>query len=319
MSDLTGAGKFAELGIVLVNKFSSAIGYFTEPKRIQKLALANAEAARIKSLADCNSKIEHANADAVAKEIEVRSNAEIEAFRKNFTSIDNELAEIAIRRMVCEEVKKQINLENILAQTIPLLKETSNPNKLDDDWIMKYSNEARNISDSEMQKIWAKLLADEANNPGATNKKTLSILSSMSKADAELFEKLASIFIDFTGTKKILFEDLAEKLIGPNYFDLALKLVDIGLFSHSSLGLGLTLPVEAIGKPLEIQYDGKKYHLRLKTNRINMGAFRLTSSGYDLFDICNKQAIDSFIETFKNTRSYTEHFDLITKIKIISV
>ena len=291
MSDLTGAGKFAELGIVLVNKFSSAIGYFTEPKRIQKLALANAEAARIKSLADCNSKIEHANADAVAKEIEVRSNAEIEAFRKNFTSIDNELAEIAIRRMVCEEVKKQINLENILAQTIPLLKESSNPTAVDDDWIMKFSSEARNISAPEIQEMWAKLLAEESNNPNSVSKKTISVLANITKAEALLFERICNYCVEIL-KEPLLFESLIKDELGWNHYGILLGLSEIGLFN---------VTMDSFTKiydnfRVNIVYHNEAIHCKLREDkRISYGRFAFTKAGEDIYKITSKHKIPNLI------------------------
>ena len=284
MADLTGAGKIAELGIVLINKVSSAIGYFTDPKRIQKIAKANAEAKIIETLAECDSKVENARADAIAKEIEARSSAEINAFRKKFDIVDGELAEIAIKRMVCEEVKKQLNMENILAQAIPLLKETAKPNDIHEDWLMKFSNESRNYSDAEIQKLWAKVLAEEANFPGTFSNKTLSVIGEITKKDALFFEEIASICVLF-GKVASLFGELIPTILENENWDPVYRLVDLGILQYSRGCFAKKFSTNII----KVDYFGNSYYMKLKDdNVLSLGQYRLTYVGEELYKVCNK-------------------------------
>ncbi len=46
------------------------------------------------------------------------------------------------------------------------------------------------ISDDEMQTLWAKVLAGEANSPGTYSKRTVNLLSDLDKKDALLFQSL---------------------------------------------------------------------------------------------------------------------------------
>jgi hypothetical protein len=49
---------------------------------------------------------------------------------------------------------------------LPELTEAATPEKLEDDWITNFFDKCRLISDEEMQTLWSKVLAGEANAPG---------------------------------------------------------------------------------------------------------------------------------------------------------
>ncbi len=51
------------------------------------------------------------------------------------------------------------------------------------------------ISDEQMQALWAKILAGEANGPGRFSKKTVNIVASLDKSDAEAFTTLCGFAI----------------------------------------------------------------------------------------------------------------------------
>jgi Protein of unknown function (DUF2806) len=50
---------------------------------------------------------------------------------------------------------------------------------VNDDWITNFFDKCRIVSDEEMQQIWAKVLAVEANKPGTYSKRTVNFLSSV--------------------------------------------------------------------------------------------------------------------------------------------
>ena len=63
---------------------------------------------------------------------------------------------------------------------------------MEDDWIASLFDKSRVVSDSEMQVLWARILAGEANVPGSYSMKTINILSSIDKTDAKAFAKLCA-------------------------------------------------------------------------------------------------------------------------------
>ncbi len=64
------------------------------------------------------------------------------------------------------------------------------------DWFVRFFEEAGNISDEDIQKLWAKVLAGELEKPGSFSLRTLDVLRSLSKSEAEIFQKLASYSIN---------------------------------------------------------------------------------------------------------------------------
>ena len=154
---LVNIGELSKPATVLIEKISDAIGGIAKPHQIRRVAQAEADAARI----------------AATAQIEI-----------------TELHRRAFGRFITEEAKKQENIESITAKSIPLLEETAQPQNIEDDWITNFFDKSRLISDDDMQNLWSKVLAGEANSPGKFSKRTVNLLSSLDKNDATLFTKL---------------------------------------------------------------------------------------------------------------------------------
>lgn len=75
------------------------------------------------------------------------------------------------------------------------VKTNVNITDVDDNWLEEFQDHAEKISDEDTQIIWGKLLAGEMNSPGSYSKQLMSILSTMSKADADMFVTLSSFCI----------------------------------------------------------------------------------------------------------------------------
>ena len=97
-----------------------------------------------------------------------------------------------MHRFVKEEAKKQDNIEQVTRKAIPDLSEQSRPQEIEDDWVINFFDKCRLISDAQMQAIWAKVLSGQANSPGNFSKRTVNLLASLDRSDAELFSKLCS-------------------------------------------------------------------------------------------------------------------------------
>lgn len=88
------------------------------------------------------------------------------------------------------KVKKQENIEQITADATRKLNEDAKPENIDNDWIANFFDKCRLVSDREMQSLWSRLLAGEANEPGTYSKRTVGLISSLDKSDAQLFTNL---------------------------------------------------------------------------------------------------------------------------------
>ncbi|MCI0694675.1 DUF2806 domain-containing protein, partial [candidate division KSB1 bacterium] len=166
-------GEISKPATVLIKKIFDLIGGYFKPYQIKRVAKAEAEAEIIKAQA----------------QIEI-----------------TDLQRRALSRFITEEARKQENIEKIAQKALPLLKESSRPENIEDDWIVNFFDKCRIVSDEEMQSLWAKVLAGEANAPGTYSKRTVNFLNSIDKIDAKLFISLCGFGWDFGEIAPLIFD-----------------------------------------------------------------------------------------------------------------
>ena len=71
-----------------------------------------------------------------------------------------------MRRFVEEEAQRQQNMEDITVRALPQLDENAKPDSIENDWITNFFAKCRIVSGNEMQELWSRILAGEANVPG---------------------------------------------------------------------------------------------------------------------------------------------------------
>ena len=109
------------------------------------------------------------------------------------------------------------------------------PASYDFDWFMRFYEAAGNISDEEMQRIWAKILAGEVNKPGSFSLETLDVVRNLSKQDADLFTKICKHCIQSSPQRLFVphYDNYLETC-GITYSEI-LRLDEIGLINSSGL------------------------------------------------------------------------------------
>ena len=63
---------------------------------------------------------------------------------------------------------------------------------VDDEWLGMYDNISKNVTDKDMQTVWAKILASKCEDGNSVSKKLLQVLQVMNSKDAEIFSYLCS-------------------------------------------------------------------------------------------------------------------------------
>jgi len=254
MSSLVDVGKLTKPATVLIEKISSAIGVMYEPRRIKNKALAEAEASKTKVLADL----------------------EIEDIQKR-----------ALTRLVSEEIKKQENIEKITEKSFDSICDDATPEKIEDDWISNFFDKCKLISDDEMQMLWAKILAGEANNPGTFSRRTIEFMSTMDKKDAILFDSLCKSTWDFGTFQPLVInhDDEVFKNINLTFGNLQ-HLDDIGLISINPTGY--TWKFDSEVDTFTSKYFGRILNLNLKNminKEITIGMVIFTKIGQDILNL----------------------------------
>ena len=267
MSDnpLIKLGDLTKPATVLIEKISEAVGGVFKPWQIVRVA----------------------KAEAVADQLRAESHIQI-----------SELQQRALRRFLVEEGKKQSNIEDITEKALPLLSEESKPQDIEDDWITNFFDKSRIISDSEMQQLWSRVLASEANAPGSFSRRTVNLISDLEKRDAELFAALCGFAWMIGSVTPLVFEayDALYERHGLN-FDQFRHLESLGLIQLEYLGAFTKLRMP---KKITVSYFGRFVELTLpneRDNRLITGRVLLTQAGQELARVCGAKHVDGFFET----------------------
>ena len=263
----------------LIKKISTATGVWYEPTRIRRKANAESDAAII-------------SAQAEAAATMIKSESEIEI---------TDLHQRAAQRLIEEEAKRQKNMEEIIAQAVPDVKEKAKPDSMEDDWIANFFDKCRIVSDSEIQSLWSRVLAGEANTPGTYSKRTVNFIAELDKSDAELFTKLCGFGWNIHDFVPLVFDEQA-KIYNSHG-------IDFGTLSHlESIGLvQLAAPKNFVGidlpRKFAVYYYGKPLFLEIPYdfyNELRTGMTQLTKIGQELAPICGSKPVDGFYDYVKD-------------------
>lgn len=279
-SPILNLGDLTKPAVVLIEKISDAVGCLYEPTKTKRIAVAEAEAAMIK-----------AESDIQITDLERR----------------------AARRWLKEEAIHQRNMEAQTAKAIPLLNDDANPDAMEDDWIANFFAKSRVVSDSEVQELWARLLAGEANSPGSFSRRTVNLLSDLDKDDAETFAKLCCYaWSIITENEKeyvpLVFDDNAALYKNRGIDFIALNnLESIGLIKYDKTAqlyfFSDYVPPESSSLQRYIaRYFGKQILLDLPLhvdNGIRIGHTFFTKTGGELASIIRGKPVDGFYEYVK--------------------
>ena len=262
-------GAYAEL----VKKAIGVIGPFLTPYHIKKITAAENQA-----------KLESVKTDIEASEMRAAST----------------------RRQEVESVLHEQKIAKLVQLAKPEIKEDAKPEDMEDEWLSRFFNECRHVSDPEMQTLWARILAGEANAPGSYSKRTVNFVSELSKEEAQLFTKLCGFCV-------LLAPDRDEPLVlsyrdsvytsQVEYKDL-MHLDNIGLIDFSPSGFSIR---DVTPSEFWLYYFGKPIHVEIPKhiNDFQTGMVRLTQIGRELQRIAGAQPVDGFFAYLtKKLKSY---------------
>ena len=278
-NSLVNLGELSKPATVLIEKISKAVGTLYEPVHIVKVAEAEAKAAKIR-----------AESEAEAAMIVEKSEIERLALRQR-----------TIYRLITEETQRQKNMEDITAESLPHLNEDANPDAMEDDWVANFFDKCRIVSDGQMQSLWSRILAGEANTPGIYSKRTVNLVSELDKSEADLFTKLCGFGWVIVKFAPLVFDFTAEiyKKHGID-FDTLSHLESIGLVQFGELAVFKRLNVP---QQVTVSYYGKILSLEMPKdtdNSLELGRVLLTKIGEEFAPICGSKPVDGFYEYVKD-------------------
>lgn len=260
-------GELSKPANTLIEKISDAVGGIFRPQQIRRVARAEADA-----------------------EI-IRAQTAIEV---------TDLQRRALERFVGEEAKKQLNIESITEKTLPQVSDNANPEDMENDWIANFFDKGKLISDEEMQVLWSRILAGEANQPGEFSKRTVNVLASLDKSDAMLFSTICSFSVNLGSLQPLIYDSEAEIYTsnGINFSTLS-NLESIGLIRFESLA---GYRRGGIRKSGYLDYFDKLIYIELPTDdkpRMALGKVLFTQIGQQLSKVISAAPVEGFEDYLK--------------------
>jgi len=271
-----GIGQLAKPVEKLIEKVAGAAGVLYEPTRIRRKAQAEAE----------------------AREIEVRSMISTDRLLTQAQIENRELAKRALTRFVQEETRAQQNMEDVLEGATKYLKEDAEPEKMEDDWVTHFFNKCRGVSNKEMQDLWSKVLAGEANYAGSFSKRTVEFISTVSKSEAEAFTRLCHHTWTIQSRAVPLVLDWSSGICKTNgiNFDILTNLDSLGLIHFNNItGYVLQeLPIFVLAS-----YFDDVFQLTIpndKKRQLEIGRVLFSSMGLELLSVTQCTRVEGIVE-----------------------
>ena len=294
-----GLGALAEPANRLIDALADAVGGMFAPWQVRRMGQAHADANVVQARADAESEL-------------IRARTEVS------------IQERAASRSLAEAITHQANFENILAKAIQQLDpHHASPERMDIDWITNFFDKTRIVSDEEIQNLWAKILAEEANRPGSFSRKTINLMSNLDRRHAETFRTLCDFIWKINDRPTIIDVDITDHFYndrGINHESMS-DLFELGLVSRYILGFDSSAnmirgrePVLSIENKAAIaEYANHRVELTFPDgdrNYLWVGNWKLTQSGTELFRLCEIEPVDGFFECIVQLWEEQEQFNV---------
>lgn len=207
---------------------------------------------------------------------------EIDKFQRSLPS--------EVQYLVGVELRKQENLDIIFEKTLQLLKDIPDNNvsaeEVADTWMLKFIESSSYSTEDMVRNMWSKILADEICSPGTYSLRTIKVLETMTKSDAEAFKRIASkCFKTVITIGEFHFIPASKKIRDKMLIDFA----DVMLLEE--IGLLVTDKSITIRNNMKIIIYGNTLFCPLIKSERNMPIYKITSIGNELLRLVNVEKV----------------------------
>ena len=228
--------------------------------------------------------------------LDIQSDAKLSELQKRGTNVFfNTLGE------------KQGNIEEIISKSIKYLPpESPSSTELPDrNWILDFFDLCQNCSDTEIQEIWAKLLAYKVDNPNSHSRRLMHTIRMLEPNEATTFNNMAKCVCEITIGSNIEGLDDFGSNFGTVWVAAESVLIDEEDFEFN-INYDTCLTLEEMGLLSNKEYDGADNLLSeiaflvdnekviYKLNEATISIFEFTKIGFELFEIANHELNQSY-------------------------
>ena len=186
-------------------------------------------------------------------------------------------------------IKDYKNQRNVLQNATQFMLPTAKPQEVSEDWLAQFMDKARLVSDSEVQMIWGRILAEECNCPNSVPKGLLHVLEQMDRKNATDFSALCSVSVMLVDNRGVSFSPV---FLGGEHkgfyenlgleYDTLVDLAAIGLIEQDcSFDTG-SYVVDQLIQPALVKYHDQEYALPADIAEIPVGCVIFTRLGQAL-------------------------------------
>lgn len=150
-------------------------------------------------------------------------------------SDDDGLIGRTVSRISHQEIQNQKNLEDIISladQDLACKPDKGHGGEMDEGWFSYFSKYAMGVTNEDMKKGWAKILAGEIRIPDSFSLRTLNLMSMLSRKEAEVIRKIAQ-YVVYTSDEEEAYI-LSSKKIEEIEFSDILLLGELRIIDSSS-------------------------------------------------------------------------------------
>lgn len=306
-TDLLGNGKIVEVvasvleraGFAIAKRRMDRIDIQTE--KVRKIEGAKGDIEAIKVLAEGYKDIFGENTILEFREGRLIPRPELNQYQ-------SELTDRTSARLRAQEERRQANVEGIAMQASELIDESALPvNEVDPDWTAQFLNGAKDVSDSEMQKIWAQLLAGEIRKPGSFSRRTIEVVRTLSPSEAKLFSEIAS-YILFSENNTFIFREAARESLD---YNKVMVLKECGLMMDEAT---VTIQDRANNPLIMTIGDIMFQFTRMSQGESKVMLYMLTTAGKELANLITVKYSMEYLRSLARTMRRTGVEVLYSKI-----
>lgn len=207
--------------------------------------------------------------------------------------------------------RQQNNLEQIFSLALEYVNQDAQFERLDLDWLMKFTELAKLSFSSTKQELWAKILAVELSQVGTFSFRSLKTLSEISSNEAMTFYRSVSLACRIGEEKgaKILtgiykkptlmsiFSGTNRMVINLNKFGLSYP----QLMTLGELGLLYTQEIESapysFNDKIQLNYHGQSIGMTIKQKEVIFTYYKFTQTGYELSKLVASDKDGNYLKT----------------------
>lgn len=168
---------------------------------------------------------------------QAKAEATAQLIRAGADIAERDLLARAAARLGHVESMRQINIENVVKIAHEQLPPEVNSESVNQDWIHNFFSSVQDVSDSDLQVIWAKILAGEVAKPGSYSRRTIEFMKTIDSNEARMLEALLSVTFRYQNGWPFVFTiNATREAVGRKIgeaIDWERHFVDIGVLSAS--------------------------------------------------------------------------------------